>query len=69
MFSDRGVPDRRVVGACCHQTEEHKQKYRLAMDCKSVILRLTDTPGMMPLDSLTKEVGSLSSSPSLFSSR
>jgi GTPase SAR1 family protein len=37
-------------------TEEHKQKYRLGLSGKSYILRLTDTSGMMPLDSLTKEV-------------
>jgi hypothetical protein len=37
-------------------TEEHKQKYRLGLGGKSYILRLTDTSGMMPLDSLTKEV-------------
>ncbi|ELR21197.1 Ras subfamily protein [Acanthamoeba castellanii str. Neff] len=35
--------------------EEHKQKYRLGLDGKSYILRLTDTSGMIPLDSLTKE--------------
>jgi hypothetical protein len=39
-----------------HTTEEHKQKYRLGLDGKSYILRLTDTSGMIPLDSLTKEV-------------
>lgn len=38
------------------RAEDSTQKYRIVVDNKKVILRLIDTPGLLALDSLTKEV-------------